>query len=74
MNEIDAIARPKVDLQLHDARANASRLAWVSLFQAVNPRQDLCTPLTVSQIAQPCGEFPGAKDLYLAALYISIVT
>ena len=63
---IDSVARPKVDLQFNNARANAPRASWVSLLEPVDLGKNLGAPLPVSQIPQPCGEFFSAPDLQLA--------
>jgi hypothetical protein len=44
LEEVDAVARPKVDLHLHHSGANAPRFAGISFFEPVNSRQDLRAP------------------------------
>lgn len=59
---IDAVAWSEVDFHLYDARANAPGLAGISFFKAVDPREDFCPALSISQVDQPVSEFLRAKD------------
>ena len=64
LDVIDPLAGTEIDLHLDDAGAHTSRLARVSIFQPIDPHENLRATLLVPQAAQPRSEFFSATNLH----------
>ena len=62
-DEINAVARPEIDLHLTDAFADRFDDAWITVAEPADPRQNLGSPNPVAKPEKPIIEVVGGEDL-----------